>query len=77
MKLNGYDLLCRRDRNMHGGGIAVFGRSDKMARLSVLEVSVKYERAWILVHTDDGPFLACCWYRPPDENVQGIKDFEI
>ena len=34
-------------------------------------------RCWIVYHSEDGPILACCWYRPPDPgNIYGIERFK-
>ena len=67
MKLTGYTLLCRRDRksNSKGGGIAVFVLSTKNSKFTLLDKVVDSERCWILTHTDEGPILLACWYRPP------------
>ena len=44
MTLAGYTLLCQRNRDGEGGGIAVFAKSDVCARMSVIHISDKYER---------------------------------
>ena len=76
VKLTGYILLCQRDRGVEGGGIAVFGRKDVSARMTLIHVSETFERCWVLVHTDEGPILMCCWYRPPGETIEGLHAFE-
>ena len=58
-----------------GGGIAVLGKKDVIGRMSLLFVSEEFERCWFLLHTDEGPILFCCWYRPPGEAIAGIRSF--
>ena len=76
-ELEGYKIICRRDRDSinKGGGIAVYARSDIFEQITLLEVSKTEERAWFMVHTDQGPYLLGCWYRPPGESLQGIYNF--
>ena len=74
LHVTGYTVICRHDRNANGGGVAVLCRNDRIAQVIKLEEST-YERIWILVHTNDGPKLVCCWYRPPGENIEGIHAF--
>ena len=76
MKIQGYIEVSRKNRDSDGGGVAVFARADKITSFSELEVSITHERIWILIHTDDGPMLLCCWYRPPKEPVNGIATFQ-
>ena len=75
--LSGYVLICRRDRisKNRGGGIAIFARETKAAHVTLLGVSDICERCWIMLHTNDGPFLIGCWYRPPNKgNTDGINE---
>ena len=72
LKLTGYHLLSRRDRSTNGGGIAVFVRCDIQNQITQVETSEDWERTWSIMHTRDGPYLVCCWYRPPKEHVAGI-----
>ena len=34
--------------------------------VTVCGISPVAERVWVLIHSDHGPFLVCCWYRPPE-----------
>ena len=43
--------------------------------MSIVLVSNDFERCWFLAHTDEGPVLFCCWYRPPGERIEGIRSF--
>ena len=63
-KLEGYELIYKGDRCKGGGGIAVFARSDVAFRVTLLEKGDD-ERCWITIHSEEGPYLGCCWYRPP------------
>ena len=73
LNLTDYDNLCKRDRGTNGGGIAVFVRKDIASKVSFLEESEDWERCWFLLHTATGPYLICCWYRLPREDLKGIK----
>ena len=75
MSLEHYTLLCKRDRCKGGGGIAIFVREDIASRAVLLEgLDCADERCWIMFHSEGGPILACCWYRPPDPgNTSGIQ----
>ena len=71
-----YESLCQRGRpNTGGGGIAVFGKKDVIGRMTFVFASEEFERCWFLLHTDEGPVLLCCWYRPPGEIIAGIRSF--
>ena len=67
LDISNYTLLGRRDRcdGREGGGIAVFARSDVFHSMVFIQVSDCFERMWYIIHTDIGPILTCCWYRPP------------
>ena len=73
VKIPGYDIL-RRDRNRHGGGVAIYirdsflyvNRNDLMpASLEAICVEIKKPRM--------KPFLVSSWYRAPDLNVEVFK----
>ena len=39
---------------------------DKVAhKVTHLESSTVAERSWVIVHSDHGPYVIGCWYRPP------------
>ena len=46
-------------------GIAVFVLTSKCSMFCVVKKNESNERCWLLAHTDDGPVLLACWYRPP------------
>ena len=61
-----------------GGGVLVFVFDEYSPRVTLVQISKAAERIWALVHSDQGPYLACCWYRPPNPcNVDTIKSFEV
>ena len=71
-------LKLAGDRNeiSRGGGIAVFAISSKSNQFTLLENVKDFERCWILSHTDEGPILMACWYRPPRQgNLDCIEAF--
>ena len=76
IKLGGYSLMSRRDRDdgREGGGIAVFALDIVSPQVVLLEHSKEFERSWHTIHTDIGPVLCCVWYRPPCVGeVQSIR----
>ena len=78
VELEGYQVLVRRDREgQWGGGVLVFILDEYAPRVTLVEISEVAERVWVLAHTDRGPYLICCWYRPPNPgNVETIISFE-
>ena len=47
------------------------------ARVTLVGISKEAERIWAIVHSDSGPYLVCCWYRPSDPgNTNSIESFE-
>ena len=68
VKLSGYDIICRRDRDdgRQGGGILVLASTPNALNVTLLKKSEVAERCWCLLHSDRGPLLLCCWYRPPN-----------
>ena len=79
VELEGYQVLARRNRECQwGGGVLVFVMDEYAPRVTLVETSDVAERIWALVHSDRGPYLVCCWYRPPSPgNVDTIKSFEL
>jgi hypothetical protein len=78
VKLEGYQVLARRDREgQWGGGVLMFVMDAYFARVTLVGISESAERIWAIVHSDRGPYLVCCWYRPPDPgNTKSIESFE-
>ena len=76
--LEGYQLLVRRDREgQWGGGVLVFVLDEYAPRVTLVEKSEAANRIWAMVHSDRGPYLICCWHRPPSPgNVETIRSFE-
>ena len=66
VELEGYEVLCRRDRRgQWRGGVLVFVLKEFYPRVTLVEESERAERLWAVVHSNQGPYLVCCWYRPP------------
>ena len=61
----GYTNFARRDRGSEGGGVMGFALDRIASSVCFLETSSDAERFWFLLHTTAGPYLICCWYRPP------------
>ena len=60
-----YTVLERRDRNRNGGGVLVFVLDSLCNLFSPLVSSSVAEIIWFLFHSQLGPVLIACWYRPP------------
>ena len=55
----------------------VSGLDAYATRVMLIEIRTAAERICAMVHSDRGPYLICCWYRPPSPgNVETIKSFE-
>ena len=65
--LEGFTLVARKDRsdNSGWGGVLVFARNDVAGSVVLLERSATEERVWLVLHSDQGPFLFGVWYRAP------------
>ena len=80
--LEGFDVVGRRDRSYNGdkrrcGGVIVYAKSEIADHVTLLQVSEVSERLWFQLHTNNGPYLLCAWYRPPVQGeVQTIESFE-
>ena len=79
MRIEGYTLISRRDRadgRLGGGGVAVFALERLARRVTLLENSQVAERSWVTIHSDHGPYVIGCWYRPPAPGeVDSIRSF--
>ena len=78
MRIEGYTLISRRDRaDGRLGGVAVFALERLAHRVTLLENSQVAERSWVIFHSDHGPYVIGCWYRPPAPGeVDSIRSFK-
>ena len=79
LRIEGYTLISRRDRDdgRLGGGLAVFALEKLAHRVTLLENSQVAERSWVIFHSDHGPYVIGCWYRPPAPGeVDSIRSFK-
>ena len=79
VELESYQLFGRRHREgQWGSEVLVFVLDEYAARVSLIEITAVAERIWAMVHSDRGPYLVCCWYRPPSPgNIDSINSFEL
>ena len=73
--ISGYSVVVRRDRGdgRQGGGVIIFVADSIMHSVTPILVSGSAERVWVLLHSNIGPMLICCWYRPPDRgNISDV-----
>ena len=67
-RIQGFHDIIRKDRDGHGGGVAVYIR-DNIAYKRLYEFdSPSLEALWLSINTIEGKVLFCCCYRPPDRN---------
>lgn len=71
IELEGYSVAARRDRtNSQGsGGVIVYVLNEHSESVTDAGNSVENERCWLVLHTTNGPFSFCAWYRPPKAGV--------
>ena len=74
ISIDGYNIF-RKDRDKHGGGIALYIRNNFPAKLCSEFISDSLESSWVKVHLPHlKPVLIGCCYRPPGSDVQYLKD---
>ncbi len=79
-QLEGYVTISRRDRadGRCGGGVLVLAATEVAKQVVETSISATAERVWVMMHTDQGPFLLGAWYRPPapgeTDSVNSITD---
>ena len=79
LELEDYCSVARLDRQdgREGGGVAVYARKADSNRVTLVHKSTQAERVWVMVHSEQGPFLVCNWYRPPVAGEQdSLESFE-
>ena len=76
--LEGYCLIGRRDRGeQQGGGVLAFALKGNAGRITLVKNSDEAERMWFVIHSDQGPYAVCTWYRPPAPGeVESISSFQ-
>ena len=80
MRIEGYKLISRHDRTdgRQGGGVAVFALEKLAHKVTHLGDSTVAEHSWVIVHSDHGPYVIGCWYRPPApgeiESIRSLKE---
>ena len=65
-KLEGYHDIIRRDRDGHGGGVAIYIKDIITYKRIFKYETPDLEALWIEINTIEGKILICCCYRPPD-----------
>lgn len=79
VELEGYSVAARRDRSdgKGRGGVVVYVINEHRESVTDVGNSVENERCWLILHTTNGPFSVCAWYRPPRAGeVDSILNFE-
>ena len=75
----GLHSLFRHDRahGRLGGGVAVFALERLAHWVTLLKNSQVAECSWVIIHSDHGPYVIGCWYRPPAPGeVDTIRSFK-
>jgi len=66
--IQGYHEIIRKDRDGHGGGVAIYIKENiSFKRLHEFEVQ-GLEAIFVSINSIEGKLLVCCCYRPPDKN---------
>ena len=74
ISVNGYTIF-RRDRNVFGGGVAVYVKSHIPAKIRYDLMCDEMEAIWIQVHLPHlKPLLIGCCYRPPNARINYLDD---
>ena len=77
VELDGHDLV-HKDRNSHGGGVAMFIRSTINYKIRSHIMPDNLETIAVEITKPKAkPFLLDTWYRPPDMPVDVFTDYEI
>jgi hypothetical protein len=70
--MDGYDLLCK-DRNRHGGGVAVYIRNDIHYKVCEEYSSAPYEVIWLRVYFGTTQMLFGAFYVPELSATQSVN----
>ena len=79
MRIEG-KFISRHDRTdgRQGGGVVVFALENLAHKVTHLGDSTVAEHSWVIVHSDHGPYMIGCWYRPPApgeiESIRSLKE---
>ena len=77
--LEGYVCVARTDRRngQKCGGVATYARDAIAPHTAMAHESAVAERHWVILHSNQGPFLLANWYRPPcageTASIQSLK----
>ena len=77
--LEGYVCVARTDRRngQKCGGVATYARDAIAPHTALAHESAVAERHWVILHSNQGPFLLANWYRPPcageTASIQSLK----
>ena len=66
-EIEGFHDIIRNDRNEHGGGVAIYVKSNIVFKRHFEFESPSIEAIWISVQTLQGKIMICCCYRPPNK----------
>ena len=74
VNISGYNIF-RNDRNIFGGGVAIYIQSHIPARVRSDLMVLGIEALWLEIHLAHcKPFVIGCVYRPPSSNVQYLEE---
>lgn len=76
VNIPGFACVARRDRvGQKCGGVATYARTEILQSVVFIANSETCERQWLLVHSDQGPYVLANWYRPPSDSTDSIASF--
>ena len=65
--MDGYEVIARKDNEekCHGGGVLVYANKSIANRVTYMGSSDDAERVWVMLHSNQGPYLSGAWKRAP------------
>ena len=68
LHIPGFQNPIRRDRNRHGGGVAIYCKNEIAATRCERFEKMEIEGIWIKINLNNNFIYLSCLYRPPSEN---------
>ena len=77
LKLDGYHPIVRKDRNGHGGGVAVYVSQNYVLKRRIEFELPNSECIWLEIRSNNNKFILATCYRPPNENADFWERFQF
>ena len=66
--------VCRKDRNIHGGGVMLLVHKD-ISHMPITELENDSESIWVKVFANKTSHFVASWYRPPGSTSEEFQLF--